>query len=366
MDPLQAMRNAIREELQIDQPLPPLFDEAIELFSKFHIYYRTYKHVQIYRNGDKDSSKGHPAVYGAALQLLGDYTSIGSYAVNVALVTKCAEDILREYHQLGDTYQSLCEAVNWQYPLYQSIEWKREATSSQEPLSPSLYLIWQVQIMGLVRQILKITRCALDVLWQMFKLSMCLCDAYLLCNNDTQTRYEACTELVAEWDHYQSQLKEDQKRLAEELEKGSGLADRILMHLGIENDTTFIIDQLKEKIEDLAEELEDIYDVAEETLDTIYVKGKITPLHINLAEGKTAIPKLPDGRFPPWAGQTVLIVPLPPPSKSTLKPVENFLLDNVDHLFMTDSLKGIIQLAECIHQFYQKQSKATPSFSHFA
>lgn len=371
MNTFQALRNSIQEELQADRHLPPFLDEAVELFRKAHMYYRTYRHVQIDQNAYKDPSKGHPAVYGAALQLLGDYTTIGSYAVNIALVTKCAEDILKEYRQLDDDYQRLCEAIDWQYPLYHYVEWKKEEKESQEIISPYLPLMWQTQTMDMIRQILKITRCALDVFWQIFKLSMCLCDAYLLCNDDPQIRYEACTELVAEWDLYQSQLQEDQKRLVEEIERGSELADRILTHLGVQDDSTSIVSQLKEKIEEFAEEakdtLDDMYNVAEETLDTIYVKGKITPLHINLTAINAAVPKVPYSRFPPWGGREMAIS-ISAPSEHTIAidSVENFLVDNMDQFFMTDSVKGVLDLAGSVNYFYKKYMKMGLSYFPFA
>jgi hypothetical protein len=345
MNAFQAIRDTIREEINIDQ-LPPFLDEAAELLSKAHLYYRGYKQMQINQNAARNPSKGHPGVYGAALHVVSDYTTIGAYAVNLALVTKCTEDLLREYRQLSEEYQRLCHTIDWQYPLYHPVEWKREAKNTQS-LSPSLSLLWQVQIMGWVRQILKITRCALVVFWQMFKLSMCLCDAYLLLNGDSQTRYEACTELVAEWDSYRNQLKEDQKRLVRELEKGCDLADRILTRLGAERDSSFIIDRLKQKIEKFTGEAEEVlaglYDRGIETLDMAYIKGKIAPLHIDLAESTAVAPALPYGRFPPWAGQAVVITP----AKSSPLPLDSaidFVLENVQLPCIATPMKRIIDL----------------------
>lgn len=368
----EILRRTLREEIQENYSLPSFLDETVDFFRKAHIYYRTYKYTKIHENASQDSSRGHPAIYGAALQLIGDYTSIGAYAINVALVTKCAQDLLEQYRLLGKDYQKLCQAVNWQYPLYYPIEWQKEKKTSSEVLSPSLYLNWQVHIMGWIRQIQKITRCTLDVFWQMFKLSMCLCDAYLLFNDDPQTRYIACTELVAEWDQYQDQLKENQKRLAKEIEKSRPFIDHLLEQLGIEKKSSFIIDQLKETFETISEAtedvLEDIYDVAVETVDTVYAKGKITPLHIDLAEGNAIAPALPPGRFPPWAGQTVTLAPPAQPAislpKDPLKSVKNLLADNVP--LIGKASKGLQNLATRVQQLYKKHAAASAPFSPFA
>lgn len=358
MNGFQAICDTIREECNSDL-LPPFLDVSIELFSKAHIYYRIYKQTRMNQNIARDPSQGNPAVYGAALQLASDYTTIGSYAVNIALVTKCTEDLLQEYRRLSEDYQRLRHTIDWQYPLYHSVDWKRKGNSNRL-LSPSLSILWQIQIMGRVEQILKIIRCALDVFWQLFKLSMCLCDVYLLLDGDSQTRYTACTELVADWNDYQNQLKEDHKCLVEELEKGCDLADRILTRLGIEKDSDFIIDQLKQEIGKCAQEteqvLENLYDRADETLDTVYIQGVITPLHINLTEGSATAPILPYDRFPPWAGQAIVINPSAKSPPLSVDSATEFVLNLVDLPVLKNPIKGILQLAEKINQFYQEQN----------
>lgn len=355
MDGFQAIQRTIREDADF-QHLPPFLDKAIELFSKAHIYYSTFKLIEILDKSSKDSSEGNSAIYGAALHLVGDYTSIGSYALNVALAIKCTEDLLREYRHINGSYQTFCHAVKWQYPIYHSIEWKQNTKDehAQSVLPPSFYLLRQVQIMGFTKQILKIIQCALDVFWQAFKLSMSLCDAYLLLNGDSRARYEGCTELIADWSKYKKQLKEDQTRLLEEIEKGCGLADRILNHIGATKDSSFVIAGLKQKIEKLAENagevVEDLHDVAEGTLDTIYTPGKITPLRINLAVVKKAIPPaLPRGRFPPWGGDQVVLSDLKNLTDSSQSSGSNFLSS------IESSVNGLIDLAGSLKKIYQEQ-----------
>lgn len=369
MTAFTALRSTIREELQTDHPLPPLLDLTIDLFRKANIYYRTYKFALIHNKASKDPSKGHPAVYGAALHLIGDYTTIGSYAINVALVTKCTQDLLLEYRQLSKSYQKFWHTVQRKYPIYQHVEWKRENKSSYALLSPSLHLKMHIRMMDLTKQIRKITRCALEVLKGMFKLSMSLSDAYLLFNKDPQMRYEACTELVAKWDEYQSQLKEDGKRLAEEIEKGSSLADRILKKMGMKKDTTFIIDELKQTMKVAAEEtkevLDDAYNAAQDAIDAIFVNGKITSLQINLAEGKSAAPALPRGPFPPWGGQR-MILDHSESSKSPAKRTKGLLNSFNESSFAKTSMSGLSHLTKSVHDIYQNEFKKEETISPFA
>lgn len=372
MNVFQTVRDIIQTELENDFPLPPFSNEVLSLLSQAHIYYRTYKYEKISQKASKDPSQGHPAVYGAALQLLGDYTSIGSYAINIALVAKCTENLLGEYRQLSESYQKLCQTTDWQYPIYHPIKWKQETKTPQNLLSPSLFLTWQIQAMGWMNQILRVKNCSLDVFRQTFKLSMSLCDAYLVLNDDPQMRYAACTELAANWNGYLNQLKENQKYLLEEIKKRSDLTDRILSELDAEEDSSSIIDQLNAEFKDfLAEQaekmLEDIQDVAEETLDTFYVKGKITPLHIDLTEGKNATPALPHGRFPPWTGQTVLLHPpkLPESHSGLIDDIFGNIGSNLSSIPKSSVKEGFAHLAGCVHHLYQNRTALSP-FSLFA
>ncbi len=154
------------------------------------------------------------------------------------------------------------------------------------------------------RQIQKITKCASLLLWQAFKLSMCLQDAYLLLNGDPQMRFEACTELVGEWELYQNQLQEDQKRLLEEITKNRERIDRLLNRMEAPKASQFIIDTLQaiekpiKQAAAIVGPLDDAYVAGEEALDVAYVKGKLTPFNINLAEGQAIPFILPLSRFP--------------------------------------------------------------------
>lgn len=303
MNAFQIVRGIVKENFYAQSYLPVFLDKGVELLNRAHLYYRS---IRILNKIANNPNQVHPPIVGAALHLIGDYLSVASFAINLLLVTKCAQDLLREYQLLSDRYQELLQAVQWRYPVYRSVKWKNEEANAQHWISPSWSLYYQVQVVGLIKQIAKICRCALAVFWQSFKLSMCLCDAHLLLNGDPQARYEACTELVADWDHYRIQLKENQSRLFEEIEKNQALAHQILTRLNTGKTIQTIIEQLKTALGIVIQGVEKVgtgYNKAlEETVDSFYVKGKITPLHI--AFEAQPLP-FPYKRFPPWAGQQV-------------------------------------------------------------
>jgi hypothetical protein len=360
MNTFQKVQETIQQELQTIQgyPLPSFLQTGLLIFNRAHIYYRTFKFVQMDQKAAQDPSKGHPAVYGAAIQLAGDYSKTVKFATTLLLVIKCAQDLLREYQQLDENYQKLCANVKWEYPIYQTVQWKEETKETQNILSPSFSLSWYVQRLNYVEQMRRITRCSGEVFWQMFTVSMCLCDAYLLFNDDPQIRYEACTELVAKWEDYVNELAEDGELLAEEIKKESEFADRILAQLGVDIDSAYLITQLTELSKGVGG---DLCEVAAETAETLFVSGKVTPFHINLEEGSTAAPALPAGRFPPWGGQSVSdSSPLSPKpsstsSKSTSKLLDHPILSKISIPgFSKESLRGAAIVTQTILSIFKQ------------
>ncbi len=296
----------VQKIVQEEFALPVFVHQTIDLIGKGHLYFRAYKYGKTYEKSSLHPLKEHSAVYGAIFHLLGEMTSIGSYAVTVALITKCAEDLLQGYRNLNEDYQTLYQKIHCQYPIDQPLKWNRKGLQSIL-FSPSLILVWQVQIIEKSRQILKIARCASRVLWQLFKLSVYVCDARLLLNDDPQTRYMACTELMHDWERYQAQMEENQQRLIEEIQKRSVLADRILYQLGLSRNSAVILIEMRKKflgfISAKKEIFEDISYAAQETLNTVYIKGKITALSINVRNRKSNV--LPSQPFPHWGGQQI-------------------------------------------------------------
>lgn len=345
MNIFQTLPEILKENANYPQALSPVLNQSIELFTKAHIYYRTFKYEKLM--SEPYRLRAHPAIYGAALHLIGDYTSVGSYAINLALTIKCAQDLLREYETLHENYQELWQAIRWQYPLYEPTKWPREEASPHRNFSPSWSLYFQVQVVEFAQQITRISNYALVVFKQMFHISMCLCDAYLLFNGDSRARYDACTELVGEWERYQTELNENQKRLLEEIEKNQDLADSILSRLGTGKNIHSILNELKKSIAEFVEGkeeiLDDFWNALEGTIDSFYIPGKITPLHVELSIGQVPLCNLPYGQFPPWGGQKITLII----SKS-----QNSISENVspsfNHLkktqepFFTNAIKGVM------------------------
>lgn len=302
MNVFSALQAAVLEEarphLPSSFPLLP-FQRLVSILREPYSCYRSFRFTALFQGSRGGPSQNAAFIQGIALHVLGDFTKIGSFALRIILAVKCAEDLLEEYRKLGDCYKKLQQTLSCQYPAYELISKK------QISILPPFLLLRQRELQGVIEQIGKVTRAVLDMNAQGLRLGMRLYEAYLLFSGDPQTRFEGCVELVAEWDRYQELLKKDCRRFMEELQKKSGLADRILSHLGQEIKTEGIIKMLQEAFDKIGNNwLKDGKEAFLKTLDSVFpVGGKMTPLHIRFSPGSKSSSPLPSSPFPTWAGQ---------------------------------------------------------------
>ncbi|WP_068469085.1 hypothetical protein [Candidatus Protochlamydia phocaeensis] len=350
-----AIKETVCEDVQTHYPIPAFLHTTADLFGKAHLYYRTAKSYAFFQRA-QEGNAGHPAVYGAALHLISDYTTVGSYALKVALITKCAEDLFHQYHRLYQSYRHLQQTFYCHFPTYHRVNWNQPSISQPTQFSPSFQLWLKVEVMGLMQQTLKVLRCAASVLWEAFKLSMCLRDAYLLANGDPQAKYDAFTELVADWERYQQQLRNDQALLRQEIAKGRLLADRILTKLDTDKTTAFILGQLEAGLTQVEQaigpQLPAIQQAGRETLDVVLPIGHICSLQVDLSEGTTILSPLPPGRYPPWGGQMIEVIKAQA-NKSPALPLASQISNLTENLPILDPLNGLFWLAQKAQHTYQ-------------
>lgn len=302
MKVFQAVTRTIREELKTSYNIPSPLITATNALHKVHLYYRTYQLTSTRKNKGKRSPHQNPAIYGAALQLFSDTTTIGSYVVNIALVTKCTQDLLKEYQKLETALLDFRHAVSFDYPIYHAVKWKTPSRNSKANI---FAFRLQIQFLKWKRRILLIVQNAFKILQQMFKVSMSLCDAYYILDGHPAIRFIACTELVANWESYQNALTSNLTLLKEEIAKTSALSTRILTKLGLNNQS---IKTLHEFVKETKEETQTtttlfhgIQEALAETVSAVFPAGKI-------AMPQTAVPprqrraRLLTGKFPPWTG----------------------------------------------------------------
>jgi hypothetical protein len=305
----QAIHQTVFEQAQIDYQIPPCVEPITKIFGHAHRFYRVFKYDRLLQHANQQG-RGHPAVYGAALHLVGDFTTWGAYALKVALIAKCAEDLLHQYQNLHLSFCRLKSTIDQRFPHSPPDLFKSSIPQKNVYLSPAFQLQISSQVILLKYRLLNIFNACLEVLIETFKLSMCMQDTYLLTQGNPQAQYEACTELVGDWDRYFSQLQNDTLYLKEQIFKKKELTNRILTKLETDRNAEKILRHLdlmnpQSPPSSTPSTWNTVAEAIGRTTDAILPAGRVSAIHIDLGEGQDFVPALPPARYPPWGGQII-------------------------------------------------------------
>lgn len=306
-----AVQGMAREEY----PLPPLVEKCLSHVHQLHVTMRIYRRIAIARREAAKGRCGHADMYGGAIQIVCDTSDWGSRALSALLLAKCAQDALEGYRRLYAATQDLYSALRNDFPR----DGLEDCTILNEELLSSPFAArLKGQFRQWVQQALRILECVKEIFVQILSLSMRLCDAKLIAKGDPMMRQEASAELVAELDLYLSDLKNNMKRLAEELEKGSALADKMLVSLGSEKKSQEIINALNAQMAQVAEASHvsghEMIRLAGNAMSALYSPGKITALGMPELSSPQREPSLKPSRYPPWGGSRADFLKMDVPS----------------------------------------------------
>lgn len=238
----QAFFNTITRQMPA---IPPYLHRAIAWFREAHTYYSLYKlSFTVQQDIVNGGTLGTLPQQGALITMLARVSTEVDYALSVAIVTKCVVDILNKYRALNASLNDLRDAICYKIEFQN----RQQLDDDVQALAASTLSRNSLEISSLFVQILKITHCALIVLWRTFELSMILQDAYLYFNNDPQTRFVACTDLVANWRSYSNMVHDELERI---LEDNRPVAQQLLIEFGKERPNRLVqqlIRQLKQGV----------------------------------------------------------------------------------------------------------------------
>jgi len=302
MNPYDATIGTVQERAQKECPLPSWLKWCASQFRIIHFYYRWRKMALFERKAMSEPSKAHPALLAAVVPVL-EIAKPVEYAVKVALIAKCADDLFDQYRKLSMEFKKLREAFNWQYPIYYYTPWQESCKGSFNVLSPSMELVWYNQIVDSLLQLEKIIFCACRVLGQLFELAMCQYEIYLLFGEkSTEAKILALTELFGKLDEYREQTCSNLNFLAHELTREGSLGSQILGKIGIADSEKALRD-LKTKVRALtnSDTAQSLAEATEVSLNSFYSPGKrsleFTPLHRDYqGRGPSTLRK---GAYPP-------------------------------------------------------------------
>lgn len=298
----QVIRTTSLEESQAKYPLPPYLLTAASYFEKAHVIYRNAKFALILKKAQETPHDGNPFVYGSAIDVLAPMTE-ASYFLQIALITKSVNDIVKQYEEVYKAYQSFQDAIYDHFSVY-----KPDSLTPAEELtiiSPSFRKRFNDTVAAFPAYLLRVAEAITLLFWEVFKLAMCLEDVRLLTQGDPSQRNHACTELVAQWQEYRRNLQ-NRSFLIKEMNNNNIIVDKILNKINTNTTAQSLINLLKVGFDHLASN-QFLIDITEITVDTLSgLANESAPLMIQYVSPKNALGhEFVNLRYPPWTGQTL-------------------------------------------------------------
>lgn len=296
---------SIRESSQLRYPLPAALHSTVNLFKTANIYWWSFKYYQIVKKAEEREKivEGNPVVYGALIHGISQYSDVADYLLKVALVAKCAEDLLQSYRNLHKAYKEFSQAIHLKYPVYQKQKLIEAKESSSFP-SASLFMDVHLKKIKYSEQILKIITCTGQLIQEIFVLSMRLRDVYLLSQQDSLAQYSACVEGMADLNHYWKRISQDSIFLMNQLKKHDKLTKLIVDKIPENTHLPALKTLIGKMTSHLPQNSAQFINAAEEFFEPVFTPGKVTALTLTFNKPKHKA-TLPARRSPPWRGQKV-------------------------------------------------------------
>jgi hypothetical protein len=299
MNPLTTVKQVVIEKAEGEHPISPFLSEVITIFNRSHLYYRTYKFSTVLTQNGAD---GNSAIYGIGLQNISGWSPTFSVLLNLALIIKCAEDLLGEYRKLGRYQSKLVDALNTTFTTHHSYD--KPKITKFTLFSASTITYMNVQVKFFFVRTWTICSLAIQILGQCFVISMCLCDAHLLLQGDVRSRTEACTELVIGWKKYKKDLKNNQGSVLKALKNSQELTDIFLEKFGVSFRMKTILDQFDDAMNLRSQgHLSHFVQAVDLTVKTFYEEDGIVGIRLQIPEDQS--PPQVYQHFPSWAGQEI-------------------------------------------------------------
>lgn len=302
----QTIVNSAQERSHAQYPLPFFLNQAAHLLKEGHMYWWSFKYYQMAQQAAQREAmhQGNPLVYGAAAYGLAQHFTLANCLVRMSLIAKCADDLFHSYGRVHHAYQKLSEVFQVKYPVYYRQQWLPPKQHLMTTISPSLYLELNLLQIKFTQRLIKIVKCTAQLITQVFQLSLTLRDTYLIATQDSIAQYTACSEVFANWDHYQRRLGHDWRFLLNELKTRQRWVNCLIGKLELIQQASPFVSTFKSAFEELTRSTFrgiPSFPGLGEFFEPLFNQGKVTPLSFSFE--KEFKPSLPAVRYPPWNGQ---------------------------------------------------------------
>lgn len=292
----QAISEVTQQECGNKFLLPKVFHYSVKFLSHAYFVQLMFKDYSIVNKTE-----------GVVLGTLSSY----SLCLKVVLFAGLVENVLRQYQNVDESYRHLKSSIHKEYPIYQRISLKKYCVGLKPELSASLMFEMEIKIIRLTIQCKKIITCTVIFFKEIVHLSFALTEIYLICQGNNLAKIGAFTKIASNYSTHRIDLTNNNSFLIKEMTRMGPLIQKILIKAGVNKRVADLTKDMQDLFEKTEASFKKAAKEAQEFINPLYNKGKITPLDDQFEQGgPDAIQdglELPPSRFPPWSGGKVEI-----------------------------------------------------------
>lgn len=204
-------------------PIHPIVKKMSTHMCDLHIYYHAFRQGRVFSKLDiLDQERA--LFWGASLHTLKNHSDTIHSITALLIINKCAMELLECYRNLYYSSQNLCAI--WDEEFTGILHSNYSTSNCYKSLSGFTYQKGKKFLTHKAGMIYLLAKNVFAVLWECFKVSMCLKDIHLIINQDPRANFDACTHLVADCATYNKQLNENLDILYSHLEHHAAKIDR--------------------------------------------------------------------------------------------------------------------------------------------
>lgn len=222
----EIVRKVALDQSQWYVDLPPPVKIALDIFSNLHIAHRMIKQALFFRAKQEEGTDPVLLILtNLGVQCVADANPLSKKVLELAILTKCAEEALSHTRNVYDAVEQTISAFYKRYPACERIATNSEIANE---VSPSFIVWMRNQCIKQLHQAVRVSESAFVVIGHTFKLSMCLYDIALIFSGDRNARFWACTELLSNLNRYYASLIGNEQLQIEEVFKRQGIAQKVV------------------------------------------------------------------------------------------------------------------------------------------
>lgn len=229
-DLVQSLKQSVQNHYP---PLSPFWNQTKVIFEQGHNIYCLFKYLEIFNQREqlKKEGKGDPVALGMGLHVFSGLNGLIPYCSELetaALIIEFAIQLFDQHAKVFHSMQNLHGACRPRSKIYTVYAYQRTRAATLF-LPPSLHLKYEIYLIRLVQQCVKILRCLYCVCREMIQLTLLERDIYLVIKHGShEAKLRACTELATKCLKYREELSRNSEFLKKQIRERLMLVNQVL------------------------------------------------------------------------------------------------------------------------------------------